>query len=54
MTVHSQVHGTPCTLICTANALEQGDLEPGRAGPRQTRQKVGQCLPAQGEDVYSA
>lgn len=37
MTVHSQVRGTPCTLVYTANALELEDLEPGGAGPKHTR-----------------
>lgn len=37
-------HGTPCTLIGAFNALEQGDLESGRAGPKQTRSEGGSVL----------
>lgn len=44
MTLHSHIHGTPCTLIYTANALELGDLEPGRAGPKQSRSEGGSVL----------
>lgn len=54
MTVLSHIYGTPYTLICTTSAMEQGDLEPGRAGSKIPGQKVGQCSPAQGEGVYSA
>lgn len=48
MTVHSHERGTPCTLICTANGLEQGDLEPERAVTQQTRSEGGTMLASPG------
>lgn len=44
MTVHSQVRGTSCTLVCTASALEWGNLELGRVGPKKTRSEGGWVL----------
>lgn len=53
MTVRSHERGTPCTLICTANALEQGDLEPERAVTQQTRSEGGTMLASPGGKMFT-